>query len=116
VAGSSEYIQRVSVQLSKKQIAVIRQDYAAIDQTDEQIASGVVVSYLERSFASPHQTIWSWAYASPTGRDDTVRLYLSMTEGQWRRLDDICTAKRIGRAALIRWIIADTAVMAGYPR
>lgn len=109
-------MQRVSLQLNKEQIDVIRAAHEVVGQTDDQIASAVVVSYIERSLAKPHLDICSWAYVSPIDSDDQVRLNLTMTEGQWRRLDNICATKRMGRAIFIRWIIADTAVKVGYPR
>ena len=114
MTDSSECMQTVALRLNGDQIAIIRQAHEIIDQTDDQIATGVIVSYIERSLAKPHLSIHSWAYVSQSDHD--LNLDITMTEGQWRRLDKISDAKRISRLMLIRWIVADTAVDVGYPR
>ena len=116
MADHSTHTQKVPVRVNTEQIGVIRKDYAIIEQTNDQIASGVVVSYIERCLAKPHLDITSWAYVEPINREDTEKLNVVLTEGQWKRIDELCVLKHIGREQLIRWIIADTAVAAGYPR
>ena len=116
MTDSSECMQTVALRLNGDQIAIIRQAHEIVDQTDDQIATGVVVSYIERSLAKPHLSIHSWAYVPQTDQDNDLTLKITMTEGQWRRLDKIADSKRMTRLMLIYWIIADTAVDVGYPR
>ena len=116
MTDSSDCLQVVMMHINTDQIAAIRRAHEVVGQTDDQIASGVVLSYVERCLAKPHLDICSWAYVSTADYYDNAVLKLSLSEGQWRKIDEVCTKKRIDRAGLIRWIIADTAVQAGYPR
>lgn len=121
MGSTSEYMQEVSVKVDSDQIAAIRRAHEIINQTDDQIATGVVVSYLERCRAKPHLSICSYAYTNLDKTDKNARITITLTEGQWKLIDDLCTSKRTGaavggRGKLIRWIIADTAEQLGYPR
>lgn len=116
MSKSSDHMQRVSMKVNSEQIAVIRRAFEIVGQTDDQIATGVVVNYMERCRAKPHLSITSYAYADLNESDEYSRLDITLTEGQLRLLDKICAKKREARGKLIRWIIADTAEQAGYPR
>ena len=102
----------ISVTLNIDHIVAIKKANEILHQSDEQVATGVIVSFIEGSWAGRSLSLWSWAYAIPP-RDKVVRLNISLTDGQDRRLEEIRLKIGIGKTNLIRWIVAETAAHTG---